>query len=59
MTPKITFMVGFNDFFIPKGHMVIRGRLDLLYDPKGHGELYGLFDLVHDPRRSKSHDRSQ
>ena len=26
-----------------KGHGVIRGRRDLLYDPKGHGDLCGLF----------------
>ena len=25
----------------PKGHGVIRGRRDLLYDPKGHGDLCG------------------
>ena len=24
-----------------KGHRVIRGRHDLLYDPKSHGNLYG------------------
>ena len=30
----------------PKGHGVIRGRRDLLYDPKGHGDLCGRFDLV-------------
>ena len=27
----------------PKGHEVIRGRHDLLYDPKGHGDLCGQF----------------
>ena len=32
----------------PKGHRVIRGRRDLLYDPKGHGDLCGRFDLVYD-----------
>ena len=37
----------------PKGHGVIRGRLDLLYDPKGHGDLCGQFDLVYDPKRSR------
>ena len=34
----------------PKGHRVIRGRRDLLYDPKGHGNLCGRFDLVYDPQ---------
>ena len=33
-----------------KGHGVIRGRRDLLYDPKGHGDLCGRFDLVYDPK---------
>ena len=32
--------------------MVIRGRLDLLYDLKGHDDLCGLFDLVYDPKMS-------
>ena len=35
----------------PKGHRVIRGRRDLLYDPKGHGDLCGRFDLVYDPQK--------
>ena len=35
----------------PKGHGVIRGRRDLLYDPKGHGDLCGRFDLVYDPKK--------
>ena len=35
----------------PKGHGVIRGRRDLLYDPKGHGDLCGRFDLVYDPQK--------
>ena len=39
----------------PKGHRVIRGRRDLLYDPKGHGDLSGWFDLVYDPLRSRGH----
>ena len=30
----------------PKGHRVIRGRRDLLYDPVGHVDLCGRFDLV-------------
>ena len=33
-----------------KGHGVIRGRRDLLYDPKGHGDLCGQFDLVYNPK---------
>ena len=36
-----------------KGHGVIRGRRDLLYDPKGHGDLCGRLDLVYDPKRSR------
>ena len=42
---------------IPKGHRVIKGRRDLLYDPKGHGDLCGWFDLVYDPKRSQGHWR--
>ena len=38
----------------PKGHRVIRGRRDLLYDPKGHGNLCGRFDLVYDPKGHRS-----
>ena len=30
----------------PKGHRVIRGHCDLLYEPKGPGELCGRFDLL-------------
>ena len=37
-----------------KGHGVIRGRRDLLYDPKGHVDLCGKFDLVNDPKKSQS-----
>ena len=37
----------------PKGHGIIRGRRDILYDPKGHGHLCGLFDLAYDPKRSR------
>ena len=33
-----------------KGHGVIRGCHDLLYDPKCHGDLCGRFDLVNDPK---------
>ena len=42
-------------FMTPKGHRVIRGRRDLLYDPKGHGDLSSWFDLVYDPLRSRGH----
>ena len=35
-----------------KGHRVIRGHCDLLYDPKGQSDLCCLFDLVYDPNRS-------
>ena len=34
----------------PKGHGVIRGRRDPLYDPKDLGDLCGRFDLVYDPK---------
>ena len=34
----------------PKGHRVIRGSRDLLYDPKGHGDLCCRFDLVNNPK---------
>ena len=36
-----------------KGHGVIRGRRDLLYDPKGQLDRCGRFDLVYDPKRSR------
>ena len=39
----------------PKGHGVIRGHRDLLYDPEGHDDLCGQFDLVYDPKRSQGH----
>ena len=57
MPPKVTvtFVVGLTYFMTPKGHGVIRGRRDLLYDPKGHGDLCGRFDLVYDPKRSQGH----
>ena len=38
-----------------KGHGVIRGHRDLLYDAKGYGALCGSFDLVDDPKRSRGH----
>ena len=57
MTPKVTvtFVVSLTEFMNPKGHKVIRGRRDRLYDPKGHSDLCGLFDLVNDPKRSRGH----
>ena len=45
-------------FMTRKGHGVIRGRHDLLYDPKGQGDPCGRFDLVYDPKRSQGHWRS-
>ena len=45
----MTFVVGLTQFMTPKGHGVIRGRRDLLYDPKGHSDLCGRCDLVYDP----------
>ena len=52
MTPKaaVTFVVGLTKFLTPKGHGIIRGHRDQLYDPKGHSDLPGLFDLVYDPK---------
>ena len=38
-----------------KGHGVIKGRRDLLYDPEGHDDLCGRYDLVYDPKRSRGH----
>ena len=43
----------------PKGHGVIRGRRDLLYDPKDHGDLCGQFDLVYDPLTFLGHKLGQ
>ena len=42
MTPKVavSFVVGLTKFMTPKGHGVIRGRRDLLYDPKGQLDLW-------------------
>ena len=42
----------------PKGHSVIRGRRDLLYDPKGHVDHCGWFDVVYDPKRSRGYWKS-
>ena len=39
----------------PKGHGVIRGRRDLLYDPKDQGDLCGRFDPVYDPKMPWGH----
>ena len=57
MTPKVTvnFVDSLTLFMTPKGHKVIRGRRDLLYDPKGHGELCDQFYRVYDPKRSRGH----
>ena len=38
-----------------KGHGVIKGRRDLLYDPEGHDDICGRYDLVYDPKRSRGH----
>ena len=54
----MTFVVSLTYFMTPKGHRVIRGRCDLLYDPKGNDDLCGRFDLVYDPKRSQGHHRS-
>ena len=51
----MTFVVGLTEFMTAKGHGVITGRRDLLYDPKGHGDLCGRFDLVHYSKRSRGH----
>ena len=42
MTPKVTvtFVVGLTLFMTSKGHGVIRGRRDLLFDPKGQLHLW-------------------
>ena len=44
MTQKVmvTFVVGLTKFMTPKGHGVIIGRRDLLYDPKGQSDLCGV-----------------
>ena len=57
MAPKVTvtFVVGLTQFMTPKGHRVIRGHRDLVYDRKGHGDLCGRFDLVYDRLRSRGH----
>ena len=56
MTPKGHRIIrGHCDLlYDPKRSRVIRSRLDLLYDPKGHGELFGQFDLVYDPKGTGS-----
>ena len=57
MTPKVTVTFGISLTYCitPKGHGVIKGHRDLLYDPKGHGDICGRFDLVYDPKRSRGH----
>ena len=51
----MTFVVGLTLFMTLKGHGVIRGHRDILYDPKCHRDLCGRFDLVYDPKRSQGH----
>ena len=48
----VIFVVGLTLFITPKGHKVIRGRRDLIYDPKGHCEHCNRYDLIYDPKRS-------
>ena len=57
MTPEVTvtFVVGLTYFMTPKGHGVMRGHRDLLYDPKDHCDFSGRFDLVYDQKRSRGH----
>ena len=57
MIPKVTvtFVVSLTWFMTQKGHGVIRGRRDLLYDLKGHGGLCGQFDLIYDNKSSRGH----
>ena len=38
-----------------KGHGVIRGSRDLLYDAKGHDDLCGRLELIYDPKSSRGH----
>ena len=54
MTHKVTvtFVVGVTLTMTSKGHEVIRGCRDLIYDPKGHSDFCGRFDLVYDPKWS-------
>ena len=51
----MTVVVDLTYFMTPKGHGVIRGHRDLLYDSKGHSDLCGQFDRVYDPNRSRGH----
>ena len=57
MASKVTvsFMVGLTLFMTQKGHSVIRGRNDLLYDPIGVGDFCDRFDIVYEPKRSQGH----
>ena len=51
----MTFLVGLTYFMTPKGHGVIRGRRDLIFDTKVHSDLCGRFDLAYDPKSSRGH----
>ena len=46
----VSFVFGVIKFRTPKGHRIIRGYHDLLYDPKAHNDISGRFDLVYDPK---------
>ena len=50
---KVTLVVCLTWFMTTKGHGVIRGRRNLIYDPKCQGDLCGKFDLVNDLKRSQ------
>ena len=49
----MTFVVSLTMLLILKGHGVIRGRCDLLYDNKVHGDLCRRFNVVYDPKRPR------
>ena len=42
-------------FMTSKGHVVIRGRRDLIHDPKGHGDCCGSIDPFYDPKITRGH----
>ena len=52
MTPNVNLMfdLGLDLGYDPKGHGVIRGRDDLLYDPKVNLTFYLDLDLGYDPK---------
>ena len=52
MTPNVnlTFDLDLDLWYDPKGHGVIKGQDDLLYDPKGQLDLYLDLDLGYDPK---------